>query len=191
MEGMNVYQKLQKARVELQNLNMKKGGKNAFAKYDYYELGDILPNINAVMDKLGLCSVVSFTAETATLRIINTEKPDEMIEITSPMSEAALKGCHPVQNVGACETYQRRYLYMAAFEIVEADVLDATNGKEPPVKSEYCEDCGQEITGCKSKTGGNLNAQQVAIASRKVYGKTLCAECAADRKKAKHGQESA
>ena len=42
------------------------------------------------------------------------------------MKDATLKGAHPIQNLGAVETYQRRYLYMTAFEIVEADVLDAT-----------------------------------------------------------------
>ena len=39
---------------------------------------------------------------------------------------ASLKGCHPVQNEGATITYLKRYLYLNAFEISEADVLDAT-----------------------------------------------------------------
>ena len=37
-----------------------------------------------------------------------------------------MKGCHPVQNEGATITYLKRYLYLNAFEISEADVLDAT-----------------------------------------------------------------
>jgi len=44
------------------------------------------------------------------------------------MGSAALKGCHEVQNIGAVETYQRRYLWVTAMEIVEHDVLDATTG---------------------------------------------------------------
>jgi hypothetical protein len=48
------------------------------------------------------------------------------------MGSAALKGCHEVQNIGAVETYQRRYLWVTAMEIVEHDALDATNGKEAP-----------------------------------------------------------
>ena len=44
------------------------------------------------------------------------------------MGSAALKGCHEVQNIGAVETYQRRYLWVAALEIVEHDALDATTG---------------------------------------------------------------
>ena len=42
------------------------------------------------------------------------------------MSEAQLKGCHPVQNLGAVETYIKRYLYQNCFEIVENDALDET-----------------------------------------------------------------
>jgi hypothetical protein len=48
------------------------------------------------------------------------------------MSKAELKGCHDVQNLGAVQTYLRRYLWTAAFEIVEHDALDATTGSVKP-----------------------------------------------------------
>jgi hypothetical protein len=48
------------------------------------------------------------------------------------MSEASLKGCHPVQNLGAVETYVRRYLWVTALEIVEHDGLDSS----APIKTE-------------------------------------------------------
>jgi hypothetical protein len=54
------------------------------------------------------------------------------IHINSPMSSAALKGCHEVQNLGAVQTYLRRYLWVTAMEIVEHDALDATTGSEAP-----------------------------------------------------------
>jgi hypothetical protein len=47
------------------------------------------------------------------------------------MGSAQLKGCHEVQNIGAVETYQRRYLYTTALELLEHDVLDATTGQTP------------------------------------------------------------
>jgi hypothetical protein len=75
---------------------------------------------------------VSYGQEIAELRIINEDNPEEQIVITSPMSEAALKGCHPVQNLGAVETYIRRYLWVSALEIVEHDALDMTTGKDAP-----------------------------------------------------------
>ena len=42
---LNLYQKLQKVRVELQNSKLKKSGKNTFSKYEYFELGDFLPKV--------------------------------------------------------------------------------------------------------------------------------------------------
>ena len=127
---MNIYAKLQACRVELQQMNIKKSGKNDFAHYDYYELGDFLPKINELMLGKNLTSNISFTSELATLTIIDTDKPEDTIVFTSPMSDASLKGCHNVQNLGATQSYLRRYLYMNAFEIVEHDALDATTGKE-------------------------------------------------------------
>lgn len=126
----NIYKKLQKARCEFQEKPLKKSGHNKFAGYRYFELTDILPTINALLDKYNLCSHVNFTNDLATLTIYNSENTEEKIEFTSPTSEASLKGCHAVQNLGAVQTYLRRYLYVNAFEIVEHDGLDATTGKE-------------------------------------------------------------
>jgi hypothetical protein len=59
--------------------------------------------------------------------MIDAEKPSDMLLFCSPFGSAALKGCHEVQNIGAVETYQRRYLYLVAFEIVEFDALDSSD----------------------------------------------------------------
>ena len=131
MSEYQVYAKLQKARMMLQAAPIKKSGHNKFAGYQYFELGDFLPTINDIFNELGLCSVISFDKELATLRIIDTEAGG-CITFTSPMADAHLKGCHPIQNLGAVETYSRRYLYVTALEIVEHDALDATTGSEAP-----------------------------------------------------------
>lgn len=129
---MNIYEKLSKARLILQGKQLKKSGHNKFAGYQYFELGDFLPVIQEIFAELGMCGVVSYTADTAKLTIVDVAKPDDFIFITSPMGSAALKGCHEVQNIGAVETYQRRYLWVTAMEIVEHDALDATTGKDIP-----------------------------------------------------------
>lgn len=137
---MNVYEKLANARVELQSRNLKKTGNNKYAGYTYFELGDFLPTINEICKELKLATLTSFTNELATLTIIDAEKPEDTIVFTSPMAEASLKGCHAIQNMGAVETYQRRYLMMLAFEIVEGDVLDGSQGKpqKDPNRNENC-----------------------------------------------------
>jgi hypothetical protein len=132
---MNVYQKLSAAREVFHTSKIKKTGHNKFAGYDYFELGDFIVPALHIFREVGLSGVVSYGKEEATLTITNMDKPDECIVITSPMSSAALKGCHEVQNLGAVQTYLRRYLWVAALEIVEHDALDATTGKDAPKKS--------------------------------------------------------
>jgi hypothetical protein len=127
--NMGVYKKLSQARTMLRSTELKKSGHNKFAGYNYFELGDFLHPTLEIFDILGLMSIVSFTKEEAMLSIIDMEGGGEIV-ITSPFGSAALKGCHEVQNIGAVETYQRRYLYTAAMEVLEHDALDATTGKD-------------------------------------------------------------
>ena len=122
---MTIFEKLNEARLRFQNANVQKSGNNKFANYTYYELSDILPFINKIANELKFTCVVNFTSETATLDFVDLEG-DGKITFTSPMSTASLKGCHEVQNLGAVETYIKRYLYQNCFEIVESDVLDET-----------------------------------------------------------------
>jgi hypothetical protein len=127
---MNVYQKLNAARAKFHTAKLKKSGHNKFANYYYFELGDfVIPDLD-IFDEVGLTSVISFSSELARMEIVNIEKPEEKIVICSPMYSAALKGCHEVQNLGAVQTYLRRYLWVAALEIVEHDALDATTGRK-------------------------------------------------------------
>ena len=130
MNKMNVYGKLSKIRLELQNRQLKKSGHNKYAGFKYYELGDILPSINELSEKYGILNIINYNREYAVLEIIDTDNPESKITIKSPMSELTLKGAHPIQNLGAIETYQRRYLYLTAYEIVESDYLDAIQGKD-------------------------------------------------------------
>jgi hypothetical protein len=126
---MNIYQKLQEARVLLQKMELKKTGNNKFAGYKYFELGDYLPAIQVIFNEVGLCGIVTFDSEMAYLTIYEFDG-DGKIMITSPMSTALLKGSHPIQNLGAVQTYLRRYLWQSAMEIVEHDAIDASTGKE-------------------------------------------------------------
>ena len=127
---MNVYHKLNWAREQFHKSQLKKSGHNKFAGYNYFELGDFVVPALAIFKEFGLTSVISFGVDTASMKIINNDKPEEVIVIESPMSEANLKGCHPVQNMGAVQTYIRRYLWVAALEIVEHDAIDSGVAEE-------------------------------------------------------------
>ena len=126
-----VHKKLMAARMSLQEATLKKSGHNKFAGYNYFELGDFIPTITEIFYNIGLCGVVSYDSEIASLTITDTDDGTSLV-ITSPMAEANLKGCHPIQNLGAVETYTRRYLWVTAMEIVEHDALDSS----APIKEE-------------------------------------------------------
>ena len=124
-----IEKKLQECRVELQNKKLKKSGENKFAKFKYYELTDFLPTVNQMFLEKGLFSNFSIFNNTAQLTITDTEDNDEQI-FSSPIADAELKGCTPIQSLGAVHTYMKRYLYLNALEIVESDALDASIGSE-------------------------------------------------------------
>jgi hypothetical protein len=156
---MNVYQKLNAARAKFHSIELKKSGHNKFAGYKYFELGDFIIPALEIFKEHGLTGIISFGKETADLRIVNNEKPEEVIVIESPMSSAALKGCHEVQNLGAVQTYLRRYLWVAALEIVEHDAIDSAPAKEkviitpsqgiadniPPEEMQYLQELAVEL----------------------------------------------
>ncbi len=117
--------------MRLHKMELKKSGENKFANYTYFELKDFIPQTMNIFHDLKLASVVSFTEELATLLILDLEDNSQIL-ITSPMAQANLKGAHPIQNLGAVESYQRRYLWLAAMEIVENDILDAPPAEQAP-----------------------------------------------------------
>lgn len=127
---MNIYEKLQSARVELQNKKLKKSGKNKFAGFEYFELSDVIPAINQLFAEKKLFSQFCISDNLATLTIRDAEKSEDFICFTSPIAELELKGCNSIQALGGVHTYLRRYLYMNALEIVEADLFDAVSGKD-------------------------------------------------------------
>lgn len=124
-----IYEKLQQARVRLQEMKLTKSGKNAFAKYKYFELADFLPAVNKIFLELKLCSNFSIADNLATLQIIDFED-NSTITFTSPVETLDLKGCNKIQALGGIHTYLKRYLYVNALEIVENDMFDATTGEE-------------------------------------------------------------
>jgi len=125
MEDFKVYAKLQKCRVELQNMELKKSGHNKFAGYRYFELGDFLPAVNTLFDIYGLAYSLQFDREMATMFIIDVDTGSS-IKFCCPMEQAILKGCMPVQNLGASITYITRYLLVMALAISEHDAVDAS-----------------------------------------------------------------
>jgi len=200
---MNVYQKLNIARKKFHGIELKKSGHNKFAGYKYFELGDFIIPALSIFDEVGLTSVISFSKEYADMRIINLEKPEEVITISSPMSSAALKGCHEVQNLGAVQTYLRRYLWVAALEIVEHDALDSSKPIEekkkvvitptqgiaeslPEEEQQYLQELAQEIMTLDGKQGlERVKAEKLEADQEAALWSMLPSKVRSEIKKAK------
>jgi len=129
----NVYERLLAARQDFLAANVKKSGVNRFAEFEYFELGDIVPVATEIFAKHRLVMTTSFGGDEAIAYLVNLDDPGEMIPFTSPMRSldyTKIKGMNALQGLGSEETYQRRYLYMMALDIVEHDTVDATSGND-------------------------------------------------------------
>ena len=125
MENFKVYAKLQKCRVELQNMELKKSGHNKFQGYKYFELRDFLPAINTLFDIYGLCYSLQFDRDMANMFVVDVDTGSS-IKFCCPMESAVLKGCQPVQNLGGSLTYISRYLLCLALAVSESDIVDSS-----------------------------------------------------------------
>jgi len=157
-EPKNIYAKMASVKTKL--LGIKKGGVNEFSKYNYFELGDIMPVLTPALEAEGLYMKTQFSAteQIAKLIIIDVDNTDSTIEFEIKFAECALKGAHEIQNLGAAQTYTRRYLIMTAFDIAEADVVDA--GAEKDEKKESEKKANQEKAKQQQKNQQTQTTQQ-------------------------------
>ena len=132
----NVYQKLLTARAKFLEANVEKTGKNMHLSFKYFELEDIVPTAIRIFNEVGLIPVVNFTADVATMNIINTDNPEESVPFVAPfnqiapiVSNAGKQATNEMQALGSSITYMRRYLYMIALDICESDSIDANLDK--------------------------------------------------------------
>lgn len=134
--NLNVYQKLLKARAMFLESDVQKTGKNMHLSFKYFELDDIVPTATRIFSEVGLIPVVNFTSDIATMTVVNTDNPEEVIPFVAPfnqiapiVSNAGKQATNEMQALGSSITYMRRYLYMIALDICESDNFDANVGK--------------------------------------------------------------
>ena len=170
---LNVYQKLLEARSLFMEEDVKKSGKNMKMSYKYFELQDIVPVATPIFRKLGLLPVVTFGNDEAVMTVINVDNPDDRVVFTSPMREiepiistkTGGEVTNAIQRLGSVETYQRRYLYMIALDIVESDSIEPTTGDNPPPAPKptapVTPEKRQEVTKTLTDPAGNATELQI------------------------------
>ncbi|TFI09268.1 hypothetical protein E4P35_13610, partial [Thiopseudomonas sp. 4R-3cl] len=134
-----LHEKINDIRKDFVGMGIEKNGVNLYAEYKYFLLDDIVPAVITLNDKHRVTTLFNFDREVATLTVYDIDSTDSVI-FTSPMVYQAIpKGATEVQNLGAVQTYLRRYLYIMYLDIVEPEVADAVQGKleaQPKTKTE-------------------------------------------------------
>ena len=160
--NLNVYQKLLAARAKFLESDVQKTGKNMHLSFKYFELDDIVPTATRIFSEVGLIPIVNFTSDVATMTVVNTDNPEEVIPFVAPfnqiapiVSNAGKQATNEMQALGSSITYMRRYLYMIALDICESDSIDADVGKPvaapqtahtAPATPEQRQEVKQELT---------------------------------------------
>ena len=179
---MNLYQKLLKARAMFLEADVKKSGKHMKLTFKYFELDDIVPTAIRVFGEVGLIPVVNFTADTATMTIIDTDNSEDSVTFSAPfiqgepiVSNAGNQVTSAIQALGVSITYMRRYLYMIALDICESDGIDSgVNDAPPPAEKPKAPVTPAERAETKSKlTASKGNASTLQIKQLKNVLKKL------------------
>lgn len=135
-EEKNIYQRLMQARIDFAKKNVKPSGYNGHADFEYYELKDIIPVANKVFADNDLMFTVTFSEGLCCGLVYDLLKKDEPIVFTLPhekIAEPAKFRMNEVQALGSEVTYLRRYVYMLALDIVDADTIDVADKEDAPV----------------------------------------------------------
>lgn len=161
---MNVFQKLQLARMRFLEGGVDKSGKHMKLEYRYFELADIVPKAEQIFLEIGLMMVPSMYGDKATARVYNVNDPEDYIDFVAPytpiapiVSNAGNQVTNEMQATGSSITYIRRYLWQLVLDIVEHDSIDGgdlpslppaapTTTKKPPVTTEERSEIKKELT---------------------------------------------
>jgi len=143
----SLVRKLAKARKMISDGGLCKGGVNAFIKkkdaqgkeqsMQYFELADFVPQIIRTEEALGLLSVPYYDVERceAYLSIYDCEGAGVAV-CNCPLGALTRTG---IQDMGAIQTYARRYLFLSAYQITESDMLDASLGASDEERAKLIE----------------------------------------------------
>lgn len=186
---LNLYQKIAKIKGEMAKAKLPKTGYNGYTKFNYFQLDDFEPFLEKLCSDYGLVTFFNFTLDTAYMAVINSDEPEQSIEIKSPISIAGKTG-NPMQDIGAMQTYARRYLFMSFFGITESDTLDAVIGKDKPQAQTHSQpEKVDSNTSQPTRPSNQSKASDEDIDFMSVWKKTL-AHFGYDTKKAKESESN-
>ena len=134
IKDLTIHGRMAKIKRELGEKSIPKSGHNKYAGFKYHELSDFISIINELNEKHGVNDFVEIdeVEKECRLTLVNIENTEDKIVVRTPFREAEMlaKGGAPstvdaIQRMGSTITYNRRYLYMTAYNIQENDSVDS------------------------------------------------------------------
>ena len=156
---LNLYQKIAKVKGEMAKAKLPKTGYNGYTKFNYFQLDDFEPFLEKLCSDYGIVTFFNFTLDTASMAVINSDEPEQSIEIKSPISIAGKTG-NPMQDIGAMQTYARRYLFMSFFGITESDFLDEVAGMNTPKSEDDVDHVNPDKSEAVKKSDANADKKK-------------------------------
>ena len=163
----NINEVLATIKTELAACKLKKTGNNKFAGFNYFELGDFLPQLTAIIHKYGANDLFSIENDgQKDWAVLHFYYNGEVTKTMMPFKEFPTpKGMQDIQYLGGEMTYYRRYLYMQMFNITDADLVDSLDNTK--VKPKTTEPAKKERT--PEQLAQKLSAEQTEFLVKNGY----------------------
>ena len=168
---MNLYQKVAKIKGEMSSMNFTKTGKNSFTKFNYFQLDDFEPTLEKLCSQNGVVTYFQFALDTARMVVVDADDPTQKIEVDSPVDVSFGKTSSKMQDIGAMQTYARRYLFMSFFGITESDFLDEVAGMDTPKSGDDVEHVSPDKSDAPKKS--DANADKMKSTAYQVWRRLL------------------
>lgn len=135
IEKLPFMHRFQLMKAELAKTEIRKTGWNKFKGYEYFELSDILVPITELCAKYEILETFAYEKDDngewyPTLYVHDARGTSGDLIFkglpgwSQPKTKVGEDLTNPIQNKGATITYDRRYLYLMAFSVVESDSVD-------------------------------------------------------------------
>jgi len=153
-EKKTIHARMADVKKELSEREIIKSGHNKFAGFKYHELNDFISHINELNLKHGVNDIVEINESEGCCKItlINVDDSEDKYSIVTPYREAEMlaAGGKPsktdaIQRMGSTITYNRRYLYMTAYNIQEHDGVDSQEPGNGTKKKDFSKPFGEVI----------------------------------------------
>lgn len=131
-----LYRKLQHARVDFKNKNIRKRGRNNFNNFDYITLEDIVKEAIPVLLENNLSIHQKFYVSPPLVELVDLETGySEDFGSNATWDVSGKNHNQRLQALGSTESYLRRYIYLQILDIVEGDP-DGNFGKQEDTSKE-------------------------------------------------------